>query len=227
MKRRALLAGMLGLTVALGSLASMPVAGQVRGQKPYSPPRTARWSSRPARHLRPGHADAAGAARQREGDAHGGRGRRARKGRRRARRGRVAAKPGRSPRAAQGRRRQSGRGRQRGRLQLVLARSGLVLHDRQRRATHLAHHRSTRREGARDDARGAPAFRRGSGPADVRRDAERRSGPRDRPRRLRRPRAPSARRALPARDSARRPGRRRCRTTSTTTSTRSCRRRTP
>ena len=41
MKRRALMAAGLGFTVALGLLASMPVAGQARGQKPYSPPRMA------------------------------------------------------------------------------------------------------------------------------------------------------------------------------------------
>ena len=41
MKRRALMAGVLGLTVALGLLASMPVAGQGRAEKPYSPPRMA------------------------------------------------------------------------------------------------------------------------------------------------------------------------------------------
>src|SRR5688500_5106843 len=41
MKRRALMAAVLGLTVALGMLASMPVAGRSRGQEPHSPPRLA------------------------------------------------------------------------------------------------------------------------------------------------------------------------------------------
>ena len=139
--------------------------------------------------------------------------------------GRRSADPRRARGAAQGRRRVGRCRGQRRRLQLVLARSRLDLLDRQRRDSHVDRRRSAGWPHPGDDSRrptahrGAAARRRGLA-------AEQRSRARDRARRLRRSRTSSARRTLSARIRLERRVLRRCRTTSTTTCTRSCRRQT-
>ncbi len=118
----------------------------------------------------------------------------------------------------------AGAGRQRRRLQQFLDRRRVALYGHRRAAPRVAPHRSAGRPRAADDAAGAAAVR-AQHPADVGSVGARgRSGIRGR-RRLRRSRAPSAWRALPhgLRLDVRAAGR--CRTTSTTTSIRSCRRR--
>ena len=141
MRRRWLVVTMMsGMLLVLSAVEPTPVVGQ--GAKPYSPPR-----------MPDGKPDLQGtydlatltplerpAGNEGRADARGGRQDRARGCR--AARGRRSADQRRPRRAAQGRRRVGGRRGQRWRLQLVLARSRLDLHDRQRRDSHVDRRRS-------------------------------------------------------------------------------------
>ena len=164
-------------------------------------------------------------ARRHAARAHRRRGEEARAAGRAAQRRPERADRRQPPGAAERRRRLAGTVRQRRRLQQLLARSRIALHDDRRPEARVAPHRSAGRPRAAADRGGAAApHGRRLRPADVGPGRARR---RSRIRRVRRPttirrsgRSPSA--ACSA--SARRRVRRSCRPTSTTTCIRSCRR---